>query len=100
MDGELLQQFWGWGCMQQVLVIALEPKETRRKIVISGTKNGLGIRIVGGRSAKQSASDNFGIFIKEVIRGSLAERDGKFVHSQCWSSFIGSLGVCRESQER
>lgn len=47
------------------------------KVIITGTQRGLGIRLVGGRSI--SAGDlqsDFGIFIKQVIPGSLADRDG------------------------
>lgn len=47
-------------------------------ITITGTSTGLGIRIVGGRTMKVSNKESyFGIFIKEVIKGSLAERDGE-----------------------
>lgn len=47
------------------------------EIVISGTQSGLGIRIVGGQRAGSSPQSDFGIYIKEVIPGSLAEKDGK-----------------------
>lgn len=56
----------------------LPEPEVKKEVVISGTKKGLGIRIVGGRSM-QTGGDNesyFGIFIKEVIRNSLAEKEG------------------------
>lgn len=46
------------------------------EVVISGTHGGLGIRIVGGQRAGTSLNSDFGIYIKEVIPGSLAERDG------------------------
>ena len=50
----------------------------RKEVVISGTQKGLGIRIVGGRTVQVSDRESyFGIFIKEIIRGSLAEKDGK-----------------------
>ena len=49
------------------------------EVVITGTESGLGIRIVGGQRASPSQeSQDQGIFIKDVIPGSLAERDGKF----------------------
>ena len=46
---------------------------------ISGTSKGLGIRIVGGRTVKVPNENTayFGIFIKEVIKDSLAEQDGE-----------------------
>ena len=47
----------------------------RVKLTISG--NNLGIVIVGGTHV-QSADGDFGIFIKHVIPGGLAESDGKF----------------------
>lgn len=60
----------------------LETEGVRRKISISGTSKGLGIRIVGGRTVKLSDKEShFGIFIKEVIRDSLAEKDGKSLNS-------------------
>lgn len=46
------------------------------EVVISGTQSGLGIRIVGGQRAGSSHDAVLGIFIKEVVPGSLAERDG------------------------
>ena len=49
------------------------------EVIISGTRAGLGIRIVGGINT--TSSDEFGIFVKEVIQGSLAARDGEFVHN-------------------
>lgn len=47
-------------------------------MVIGGTKKGLGIRIVGGRTMKMDTEGEsyFGIFIKEVIHNSLAEKEG------------------------
>ena len=52
--------------------------DVRKKIVIEGTSNGLGIRIVGGRNLlfSQNKESDFGIFVKEVIKRSLAEKDG------------------------
>ena len=52
---------------------------------ISGTSKGLGIRIVGGRTLKVSNENAayFGIFIKEVIKDSLAEQDGEYRHTSC-----------------
>lgn len=44
-------------------------------VTIHGTREGLGIRIVGGYSTATSTED-FGIFVKEVLKGSLASRDG------------------------
>lgn len=47
------------------------------EVIISGTKSGLGIRIVGGQRASPSQESlDQGIFVKEVISGSLAEKDG------------------------
>lgn len=56
----------------------LEPEEVRKEVLISGTKKGLGIRIVGGRTMQMDADGEsyFGIFVKEVIRNSLAEKEG------------------------
>lgn len=48
-------------------------------IVIEGCKGGLGIRIVGGRNITSESESDFGIFIKEIIPSSLANRDGMFV---------------------
>ena len=48
--------------------------------MIEGCKvQGLGIRIVGGRSMQlaDGRESDFGIFIKEVLEGRLAQRDGK-----------------------
>ena len=66
--------FWGVG-----LVYTAGPEGVRKDVVITGTKKGLGIRIVGGRNVKVSdgGESYFGIFIKEIISGSLAERDGE-----------------------
>ncbi len=47
--------------------------------MIEGTKSGLGIRIVGGRNVTSESEDDFGIFVKEVITGSLAASDGKTI---------------------
>ena len=45
---------------------------------VTGCSGGLGIRIVGGINvATQSATVDFGIFVKEVMPGSLAERNGE-----------------------
>ena len=52
---------------------------TAEKVVIEGCKlQGLGIRIVGGRNITLADGEmsDFGIFIKEVIDGRLAKRDG------------------------
>lgn len=49
-----------------------------QEIIIDGTKDGLGMRIVGGRNKASNHDSEFGIFVKEVIRGSLASRDGNF----------------------
>lgn len=55
-----------------------ELEGVRRRVVISGTQKGLGIRIVGGRTVQVSDKESyFGIFIKEIISGSLAEKDGE-----------------------
>ena len=53
---------------------------TAETVVIEGCKaQGLGIRIVGGRNTRSpdGQESDFGIFIKEVLRGRLAEKDGK-----------------------
>ena len=47
------------------------------EVTIKGTKHGLGIRIVGGKSVTSVQDSGFGIFVKEIIRGSLAARDGR-----------------------
>ena len=53
-------------------------KKNAHKVVITGCSSGLGIRIVGGiNAATQSASVDFGIFVKEVMPDSLAARDGE-----------------------
>ena len=44
--------------------------------MIQGCKNGLGIRIVGGRNIVSEAESDFGIFVKEVLPNSLASNDG------------------------
>lgn len=63
----------GQSCLYQLL----EFEGVRKEITISGTKKGLGIRIVGGRTVQTSDNESyFGIFVKEVIHGSLAEKDG------------------------
>ena len=46
------------------------------EVIINGTSNGLGMRIVGGRNMASNQESEFGIFIKEVIKGSLAAKDG------------------------
>ncbi len=53
--------------------------------MISGTKKGLGIRIVGGRAVQESDGESyFGIFIKEIIPDSLAHKDGNRTRFQSW----------------
>ena len=64
----------------------LEPTIEARKanaehIVIEGCRNGLGIRIVGGRNIASDLEADFGIFVKEVIFNSLADRDGKLMRN-------------------
>lgn len=68
----------GGGAELACTVTFPEPEEVRREVVINGTKKGLGIRIVGGRTMLTGANNEsyFGIFIKEVIRNSLAEKEG------------------------
>ena len=58
--------------------ICIDPEEVKKEVVIRGTKKGLGIRIVGGRTVQFGADGEsyFGIFIKEVIKDSLAEKEG------------------------
>ena len=52
------------------------------EVIITGTQSGLGIRIVGGQRASPSQEGQvLGVFIKEVIEGSLAERDGMFLQN-------------------
>ena len=43
---------------------------------LTGTRGGLGITVVGGRNV-QSSDNNFGVYIKEVIPGQLAYKNGK-----------------------
>ena len=52
------------------------PQRAARRIHLRVTGDTLGIRIVGG-THMQSSEGDFGIFVKEVLPGSLAERDGK-----------------------
>ncbi len=60
-------------CTDLFLVFPADDHE----VTITGTRSGLGIRIVGGQRASPSQeSQVLGIFIKEVIEGSLAEKDG------------------------
>ena len=50
-------------------------------ITIEGCRNsrkGLGLRITGGRN--RDRDEHFGIFVKEVIPGSLAATGGKFIN--------------------
>ncbi len=54
-------------------------------MVIHGTKEGLGIRIVGGNTA---TTEDFGIFVKEVLRGTLASRDGETVSASDCSTIL------------
>lgn len=60
----------------------LATPETRKRnaltISLAGTRQGLGIRIVGGRNIHSNES-NFGIFIKAILEGQLAEKDGKLL---------------------
>ena len=52
-------------------------KQDAQRVVIEGTRNGLGIRIVGGRNVSSESEDDFGIFVKEGIVGSRAASDGR-----------------------
>ena len=45
------------------------------RVKLTGTKEGLGIRIIGGR--KTSDDKNLGIFIKEILPHLFAAQDGK-----------------------
>ena len=59
-----------------------ELQRVTKQVVIGGTKKGLGIRIVGGRTIQMDSDDDnkkpfFGIFIKEIIKNSLAEKEGR-----------------------
>ena len=74
-----------------------------QEVVISGTRDGLGIRIVGGKNVASSDESEFGIFVKEVIKNSLAARDGMshIRHSQlaifCSSCYILEMVVLFKS---
>ena len=70
----------GGGAETSLLSITIAPclfPADDHEVTITGTQSGLGIRIVGGQRASpgQEPQDQ-GIFVKEVIEGSLAERDG------------------------
>ena len=43
---------------------------------LTGTRGGLGITVVGGRNVR-SSENNFGVYIKDVIPGQLADKNGK-----------------------
>ena len=64
-------------------------------VVIHGCKEeGLGIRIVGGQNMPlgDSKESDFGIFIKEILPGRLAERDGKFTMQAIYTDMQVSQG--------
>lgn len=44
---------------------------------LTGTRGGLGITVVGGRNVRYSDNNNFGVYIKEVTPGQLADKNGK-----------------------
>ena len=46
------------------------------KVRLTGTRGGLGITVVGGRNVR-SSDNNFGVYIKEVVQGQLADKNGK-----------------------
>lgn len=46
---------------------------TEHRIVLNNCRNGIGIKIVGG---KTSSGENHGIFVKRVVFGSVAEKSG------------------------
>ena len=75
MEGEGLKGYIA--CFRPCTIIFIFSADDQ-EIVINGTQSGLGIRIVGGQRAGSSQESDFGIFIKEVIPQSLAERDGIF----------------------
>lgn len=55
-------------------------KKTAQTVVIAGCRDvGLGIRIVGGRNIQleDGEESDFGIFVKEIIPGRLADSDGQ-----------------------
>ena len=73
-------------CEVYILVCCTDSPGSRRRkaetVVIHGCKEeGLGIRIVGGQNMAlgDSKESDFGIFIKEILPGRLAERDGKYI---------------------
>ena len=72
----------GWNDRRDRCVyIPLFPADNH-EVTITGTQSGLGIRIVGGQRASPSQNGQvLGIFIKEVIEGSLAERDGMILQN-------------------
>ena len=54
-------------------------RKTAERVKISGCRSqGMGIRIVGGRdmTLPDGRHSHFGIFVKEVLPGRLADRDG------------------------
>ena len=70
--------------------------------MITGTQSGLGIRIVGGQRVSSNQELDQGIFIKEVIPGSLAERDGmpRAILASRISKWDYVFGSCRTVETR
>lgn len=66
----------GAGLMACVVAAEMSGQELL-EVIITGTRDGLGIRIVGGVNTNSTEEAVFGIFVKEVIKGSLAGKDGK-----------------------
>ena len=59
------------------LCTAVRKRKHAQQIVINGCQRGLGIRVVGGRNVASDLEKDFGIFIKQILPGSLAAQDGK-----------------------
>ena len=83
-------------CVTKVLCSALNDASvdisptTRRQnakcVHLRGTKKGLGIKIVGGRNV-HTANKSFGVYIKEIVSGQLADTNGMY------SNFIFKINV-------
>lgn len=58
------------------------PGTRRRNAIVvhlKGTKSGLGIKVVGGRNFRNPEKD-FGIYIKDIVSGYLADKNGESEH--------------------